>query len=294
MEEPRVPDVTPEPASETTTVIVERRPVWEHALKWGGIALGSAVVLIGAALLLLNTVAGRAFVARQISDMTLASGLNFRIGRIDGSLYGALVLRDVEVRDTKGVFAAAKEVSLDWRPFSWFANRVDVRALTSPSIRVDRLPALKPGPADPNAPILPGINIDVAKLDLTRIDIGPGVDGRHHVARLSGSAHIADGRAQVNASAATLAGPGISGGDQLLVKLDAVPDRDRLDMDLRVAAPADGLVAGVAGLKLPMTFSLGGKGSWSHWSGQAVSTLGGAELADLAIEAEKGNFHVRG
>ncbi|MEI9926556.1 MAG: translocation/assembly module TamB domain-containing protein [Sphingomonas sp.] len=287
------PETAREPEAETR-VAVERRPLWERIAKWSGIALGAVVLLAGLALLGLDTAPGRAFVARQISATTLASGLNFRIGRIDGSLYGALVLRDVEVRDTKGAFASAQQVALDWRPFSYFANRIDVRALTSPTIRLDRMPALKPGPSDPDAPILPSLHIDVARLDLARIDVGPGVDGRRHIAQLSGSAHIADGRAQVTANGATLAGPGVSGGDRLAVKLDAVPDKDRLDLDVRLNAPAEGLVAGLAGLKAPLTLSIAGKGSWKHWSGQAVSTLGGAELADLAIESQSGTFHVRG
>ena len=68
---------------------------------------------------------GHAFIARQISNTTLASGLNFKVGRIDGWIYGAMVLRDVEVRDTKGAFAHASEIAVDWRPFSYFANRID-------------------------------------------------------------------------------------------------------------------------------------------------------------------------
>lgn len=287
------PDTPPEPQAETT-VIVERRPAWERVLRWSGVTLGALVVLLGLAVLGLDTGFGRAFVARQISNTTLASGLNFRIGRIDGSLYGALVLRDVEVRDTRGVFASAKEVALDWRPFSYLSNRLDVRALSSPAVRIDRLPALKPVPSDPNAPILPDLNIDVARLDVMRIEVGPGVDGRRHIARLSGSAHIADGRAQVTAFGATLAGPGVSGGDRLALKLDAVPDKDRLDLDLRLNAPADGLVAGMAGLKAPLTLAVAGDGSWQHWRGQALGTLGGAELANLAIQAQNGTFHVRG
>ncbi|MCW3849298.1 translocation/assembly module TamB domain-containing protein [Sphingomonas sp. LB-2] len=282
-------DTPQEPVAETVAV---REPVWRRVAKWSVGVVVTLAVLAGAALLGLNTGPGRALVARQISGTTFASGLNIRIGRIDGSLYGALVLRDVEVRDAKGTFGSAQQVALDWRPFSYFANRIDVRSVASPVVKIARLPELKPG--DPNAPTLPDIKIDVANLDLARIEIAEGVTGRRHVAQLSGSAHIADGRAVVDANAATLVAPGIAGGDRVAVRLNAVPDQDKLDIDLRLTAPANGLVAGLAGVSEPLTLSVEGKGSWSSWKGEAVGTLGGAELADLQVEAHSGTFSLRG
>lgn len=293
MAEEPIPDIPAEPVEERI-VIVERTPVWRRVIKWVGITVATLVVLAGAGLLALNTAPGRAFIARQISNTTLASGLTFKVGRIDGSIYGAMILRDVEVRDTKGAFASAREIAVDWRPFSYFANRIDVRSAASPVLKLDRMPALKPVPSDPNAPILPNINIDIARLDLARIEIGPAVTGQRHIAKLAGSAHLSDGRAQIEASGGTLAAPGIAGGDLLAVRLDAVPDQNKLDIALRLSAPANGFVAGLAGVHEPLTFSITGKGSWKNWQGQAVGTLGGAELADLAIAAQSGTFHVRG
>ncbi|MEZ0242988.1 MAG: hypothetical protein ACAH11_06400, partial [Sphingomonas sp.] len=272
--------------------VVIRDPIWRRVAKWSAGIVVTLAVLAGAALLGINTGPGRAFVARQISNTTFASGLNIRVGRIDGSLYGALVLRDVEVRDAQGAFGSAKEVALDWRPFAYLSNRLDVRSLSSPLVKIARLPALKPG--DPNAPTLPDIAIDVAKLDIARIEVAQAVTGNRHIARLSGSAHIANGRAVVEANAATFAAPGVAGGDRLALKLNAVPDKDILDIDMRVTAPANGLVAGLAGVTEPMTLSVEGKGSWSNWKGAAVGTLGGQELADLTIEAHSGAYTVRG
>jgi translocation and assembly module TamB len=293
MVETPIPDAPAEPQTERI-VIVERAPTWQRVAKWAGIVVAVLVVLAGAAMLGLNTGPGRAFVARQISNTTLASGLNFRVGRIDGSLYGALVLRDVEVRDTKGAFATAPEIALDWRPFSYFANRVDVRSLASPLVKLDRMPALKSTPSDPNAPILPDINIDLASIQVGRIEIGSAVTGQRHVATLAGSGHISDGRAQIDLRGGTLSAPGVAGGDLLALKLDAVPDQNKLDIDLRLTAPANGLVAGLTGVTAPLTFSITGDGNWKNWKGQAVSTLGGGELADLAIQAQDGTFRVRG
>jgi len=280
-----------EPAPEQ--VVVERPPAWQRVVKWGAIAIGSLALLAGLLVIGINTQPGRNFVAQQLSKLTLASGLNFRIGRIDGSLYGALVLRDVEVRDSQGVFATSKEVALDWRPFAYLRNHVDIRSLTSPEVKLLRLPALKPS-TDPSGPLLPDLDIDIARLDVARIDISPAIDGQRHIGRLKGNAHIAGGRAQLALDGGTISAPGVPGGDALALKLDAVPEQNKLDIDLRLNGPVNGFVTGIAGLDRPLAVIVGGRGSWASWRGQATGTLGGRRLADLAVVAQNGRFQVRG
>lgn len=279
---------------DTETVVISRPPLWQRIAKWMAIVVAALVLLVGLLAIGVNTGPGRDLVRQQINKLTLASGLNFRIGRIDGSIYGAMVLRDVEVRDPKGVFASSPEIAVDWRPFAYLNNHIDVRSLTSPLVRVSRLPELKPVESDPNAPFLPNIDIDVARLNVARIELAPAVSGRAHVARLSGSAHLAGGRAQIAADGATIAAPGMAGGDRLALRLDAVPDANRLDLAARIDAPATGLLAGLTGVDAPLTLVVGGKGSWQAWQGRAQGRLGGQPLADLAIRADNGRFQVRG
>lgn len=282
------------PMPETDTVVITRAPLWQRIAKGTAIVVAALVLLVGLLAIGVNTGPGRDLVRQQINKLTLASGLNFRIGRIDGSIYGAMVLRDVEVRDPKGVFASSPEIAVDWRPFAYLNNHIDVRSLTSPLVRVSRLPELKPVASDPNAPFLPNIDIDVARLNVARIELAPAVSGRAHVARLSGSAHLAGGRAQIAADGATIAAPGMAGGDRLALRLDAVPDANRLDLAARIDAPATGLLAGLTGVDAPLTLVVGGKGSWQAWQGRAQGRLGGQPLADLAIRADNGRFQVRG
>ncbi|UZK67079.1 translocation/assembly module TamB domain-containing protein [Sphingomonas sp. M1-B02] len=282
------------PAGDATEqVVVVKPPVWQRIVKWSAIALGSLVLLAGLLIVGINTGPGRGFVVQQINNFSLASGLNFRVGRIEGSLYGAMVLHDVEVRDNKGVFATSPRIAVDWRPFSYFNKHIDIRSLTSPEVRLARLPELKPS-GDPDAPLLPDLNIDVAKLAIARIDIAPAVTGQRHIARLSGSAHLAGGRAQIVADAQTVAAPGVAGGDQLKLRLDAVPEQNKLDIDMQLNAPVNGFVTGLAGLEAPVTLAVNGKGSWKSWTGRALGTLGGQQIANLNVIAQDGRFQVRG
>lgn len=282
------------PEHDETVVIVERRPLWLRVVKWIGIVLLALVALVAVVLLGLNTSPGRRFVADRLAGYTMASGLNISVGRIEGSIYGAMVLKDVRVRDTKGVFLMSPEIDVDWRPFSYLHNHIDVRSATSGLIVMTRNPALKATPSQPNQPILPNIDIDVNKLRVDRLVLEPPVSGAKRVVRIAGQAHIANRRAQIVANAAALSGPGVVGGDRLAFKLDAVPDDDKLDLNAQLRSPANGIVAGMTGVKKAFAVSVGGNGSWKAWNGKALATLGGQSLADLTLAAHSGTFQVRG
>ncbi|WP_294339860.1 translocation/assembly module TamB domain-containing protein [uncultured Sphingomonas sp.] len=281
-------------SQETTVVVKERRPMWQTIAKWVGIVIAGLALLLVLVMFGLNTQPGRRFVADRIAGYTMANGINVRVGRIDGSIYGDMRLRDVRVRDQRGVFLTSPELRVDWRPFAFARNHVDVRQLTSPLISMSRMPVLKPVPSDPNAPLLPDIDIDVNRLAIDRIDLAPAVSGARRLAQVAGSVHIADRRAQVQLDGRTLTGPGIAGGDRVALRLDAVPDANRFDLKLNAQAPANGLIASMAKLEAPLTLTVDGRGDWRRWTGRAVSTLGGSSLADLRVEGRDGKFIVRG
>ncbi|MHA6719502.1 translocation/assembly module TamB domain-containing protein [Sphingomonas sp. RS6] len=278
---------------EGTSATATGTPLWRRIATWAAVVVGGLVVLAGVIVFGLDTQPGRRLIVDQLNKLELASGLNFRIGRIDGSIYGGMVLRDVRVRDTKGVFAAAQTIRLDWRPLAYLDGKIDIRNLESPRIQLLRLPELKPS-GDPNAPLLPDLNIDVARLHVGRIDVAAGVAGGRHIARIDGEAHLANGRAQLRADAATIAAPGVAGGDRLTLVLDAVPEANKLDLAASVKAPKGGLVAGLAGLNTPLDASINGRGDWKSWRGKLVAALGGESLADLSLSAQNGRFQIRG
>jgi translocation and assembly module TamB len=268
------------------------RPRWIAIMKWIGFGIAALVLLAIIPVLGLNTQPGRRFVVDRIGAFETESGIRIGIGRIDGSLYGRMILRSVELRDTRGAFARAGELTVDWQPFAYLtSSKVDVRALLSPEIVLLRTPELKPVPSDPNAPILPDIDIAIGRVAIDRIVIEPAVAGRRHVARFAGSADIADGRARLNADAHTI---GPAGGDMLTLRLDAVPDANRLLIDARLVAPAGGLVDHYAGLGKPLAFTIAGRGDWKAWNGALTGRTGAVPLADLKLTARDGLFTLNG
>lgn len=278
------------PAEEVTV----HRPLWQRILKWIGIALLVLLFLLVAIIFGINTDPGRRLVADQIGGYRTAGGLNIKVGRIDGSLYGRMVLSDVRVSDPKGVFISSPRLDVDWRPFSFINNHVNVKSLESQLITMTRNPEFIPQPSDPNAPLLPDLDIDIDRLRVARFVMEPAVAGQRHIAQINGAAHIADRRAQLTVDAGALRAPGIAGGDTLKLRLDAVPDENKLDVDARLFAPAGGLVSGLAGTKAPLTATIDGRGDWKSWQGKAVATLGAGRLADLNLSARNGHIEIRG
>jgi len=262
--------------------------------KWLAIAIAALAGLIIIALLAINTGPGKRFIASRLGSYSTAAGLNFRTSRIDGSLYGRMVLHDVEVRDTQGAFATIPELTVDWRPFAYLHSKIDVRELIAPTATLIRRPALKTVPSDPNAPILPDIDLALGRLRLDRLDILPAVTGRRHRVRLRGSANIASGRAQIALAADALIGRGITGGDRLRLTLDAVPAANRFALDADLAAPEGGLIESYAGLGKPLVLQVHGRGDWANWRGRLSGALGGQPLAGIDVTGSNGRFEAAG
>ncbi|HMP57213.1 MAG TPA: hypothetical protein PKD92_11645 [Novosphingobium sp.] len=197
-----------------------------RAWRWAGLGALGLVLALAAAWFAIDSQPGRRLLAEQLEAYRTASGLSLQIGGIEGELSGRTVLRDVALRDRRGVFLSAPEVRLDWRPFALIRGHVDLRAADIPAMTLARLPDLI---ATPDAPLLPDLDIDIGRLQIGRLLVEPAVGGGRQVLTLEAGARIADRRAQVTLDARALEG-GVAGGDRVALVLDAVPDDRRLDI----------------------------------------------------------------
>lgn len=287
-----VADAGPIPNGER--VVVRRQVNWPVRIaKWLlGLVVGLAL-LAGLAVVGINTDPGRRLVAERLAGMEFANGLKIGIGEIDGSLYGDLTLRRFTLSDPRGVFFFSPEVDLDWRPFAYRNNHLDIRELTAETATLVRLPQFRATPPS-DGPLLPDLDITVGRLKVDRLVIGPSVTGERRVGSLEGSARIADARAQVRLDAAVIGGEGRAGGDRLTLHLDAVPHDNKLALNAFVSAPADGVLARMAGIDLPVKLKVSGSGDWARWDGRLEADLDNQGFARLALSARNGTFGVRG
>jgi translocation and assembly module TamB len=287
-----LPDSPEDGGGAPVRVVRRRRKVARTAAKWAGFTVLGFVVLIGAFLVWLNTDPGRRYVVRQINNLETASGLDIDIGSIEGSIFGELTIRDLTLKDPRGTFFYAPVARVDYRPFAYFRNHIDIRELDIPRARLMRLPELRPG--DPNAPLLPDIDIDVGSAHIGQLFVDPAVSGRRHVMAIQTTIRIDDGRARVGFALDTIRSPATPGGDRLVMRIDSVPAQNRLDLALLARGPADGFIAGVTGLNRPVIAHLAGRGGWNDWNGRARAAIAGQGFADLNVQAREGRYTIAG
>ncbi len=243
-----------------TPVAAKRRPVWVRIVRWIGIAVAVLVALVVALIAGFNTGPGKRFIAGKLAGYTTQSGINIRVGRIEGSIYSHMVLHGLEVRDQNGVFLTSPSVAIDWHPFAYLHSKIDLDSVTAADVRMLRNPSLKPVPSAPDAPTIPDIDLTLGHLHVDRFTLDPPVTGRRHIVRIDGGAVIADRRAQLSVDADALVAPGVAGGDKLRLRIDAVSDMDRLLVIVKLSAPAGGLVDSYGKLGRPLQLTVGGQG----------------------------------
>ena len=263
------------------------RPHWSRRLA-GELAtlIVALMILLSLGLVLLDTAPGHRWLVDRIAQVETASGLRIRIGRIEGSIFGESRLRNVQVLDTRGVFLTSPSITLDWSPAAWLTNNLSIDRLEADRVRLERLPKLRA--TGRRGPILPDFDIRIGRLEIRRLELAPAVTGEARVGRLSGSADIRSGRAMVKLSGA------LQGGDRLSVNLDAEPDGNRFDIDIRATAPGDGLLPALFGSKRPLELVVEGDGTWQTWRGRAAMNTSGRPTVRLALAADNGRYRLSG
>lgn len=280
--------IAPPPPPETPPSAPHHRRAWDGRWqRWLLGALLAAALIVGGALAWLDTAPGHRFLVSRVARIAPESGLRIRIDRIDGSIYRKAVLHGLTLSDANGRFFDAPRVELDWFPFAWFANRLDIDRLVIPTATLHVLPRLKPTARQ--GPILPDFDIRLMQFTVGRLTIAKGVTGRQQVATLAGDADIRSGRAVIDLSARAL-----DGQDALQMSLDSRPDADRFDIDVTVNAPKGGVIAAMAGTRQDANLRVQGQGTWTRWDGTLAATLDAQPVLGLALSARSGTYAATG
>ncbi|MDQ0837913.1 translocation/assembly module TamB domain-containing protein [Sphingomonas faeni] len=267
----------------------EDTPAPKRSIRWWRWivgALAGLLAILGAALLIVDTDIGHRFVADRIAAIKTANGLRFTVGRIDGSLYGDTRITDLRVYDLEGLVFQAPNVTLDWSPFDWFSNRLEIRRLIVDRAILTHTPRTRPSKT--RGPILPDFDIHIGKLSVGRLTLAKRVLGTERIGTLEGRADIRSGRALVDLKAR------VAGSDDLKLRIDAEPARDRFDIDVAAKGAAGGVLARMVQAKGPVALAVTGDGSWATWSGRANGMIGTTRVVDLALAQVAGRYTLSG
>ncbi len=246
------------------------------------LAVLAIVAVVGAAIWL-DSDSGHRFIIDQVEALEPANGLRIRVADIEGSIYGKAEVQGLALSDPKGQFFKAETVAVDWNPLAWIFNELNISDAVIGKARLDRLPELIDTGED--QPLLPAFDIYIGAFRADNLALGKAIAGSEQFANLSGSADIRAGRAMVHLDAATT-----DSGDKLLLALNAEPERQKLDIDAEIIAPAGGVLAGALGLERDLAVTLKGDGSWQKWNGELNALSNGDSLAQITLEAKDGLF----
>ena len=278
--------ITPGEGGSERIVATYRRNWVRRLLTEFAVLLLVLMALAVGGLILLDTAPGHRFIVDRISQVETATGLRIRVARIEGSIYGTAKLKGVSVSDPQGVFLTSPEIMVDWAPGAWLYNSLHIDRLESPLVRVERIPKLRK--TGRKGPLLPKFDIHIGTLKIDRLELTRGVSGTARTGSLSGEVDIRAGRAMIGLKL------GMLDGDKLVALLDAEPDRDRFDIDVRAVAPRDGLLPALVGLKQPIDLTIEGDGSWTKWRGSARLVVAGRDTAKLALGVDSGRYRLTG
>ena len=260
-------------------------------LKWLFVALAGAVLAVGLGAVFLNTPIGERFLANRIAEQTLPNGLNIRIGRIEGNLYGKAVLHDVILSDPKGEFMRISRAEADWRPLAWLNYKLEVARIAAKRARLERLPEFLE--SDEDGPLFPGFDIEIGAFEIDQLTLAEAVTGgAEQIVNLAGSALIEDQKLMLATRGA------IGTDDRFALDLDAAPEADLFDLALDYNAGAGGFLASYLGDMgqgdAAYRARIAGEGSWQSWDGALLVTGADTRLAALKLSARDGEFGALG
>lgn len=203
-----------------------------------GVLLVLPLVLIALVLTIPNVDWGRHLIEDTTARLT---GGKVVLSGLAGHFPDDLRVARIELREGETPWLVAEDVALRWSPTRLARKALDVELLHAGRIQLLRLPP--PSPKESNKPFELPLRVDVARIEVTKLDIGAPIAGTAASATLEGHVHAASLQdADVALTVQRLDSPG-------RYALNAHIDPENLKADLDAAEPAGGLLAGLA--KLP-------------------------------------------
>jgi translocation and assembly module TamB len=208
-----------------------------------GLLVGVPVVALGQA----GDAGEKSFFLNFVQDRLSTPDRQIAISNIDGALSSVASIREIDVSDQTGVYLKIKNIKLDWNQSALLTGRLDVNSLAADSIEYLRnpIPAPNAAPALPApeaqgmaVPQLP-VAVDIRQLAVPKITFGEQVFGLGSSIALAGKVKLEGGSLDAGLDIKRLDGPG--GALALAAKYDK--DSTKLDLDLGIDEPQDGIIA---------------------------------------------------
>jgi translocation and assembly module TamB len=203
-------------------------------------AFGGLLVLIPLLAVLIiitgNTDEGRAAIEKLTYRLT---GGHVQVSGLTGSLPSHLRVEKLQLSDKAGVWLTAERIALDWSPYAYIENRLQVDNLQVANVDMERLPQSSSG-SNSGEVTIP--HIDVARVSIDVLQLGAELAGAPTSLAAHGSAHLRSVRDMlIEATARRTNG---EGDYELHLRFDP----ERMDAALTLREPAGGPLENILAL----------------------------------------------
>jgi translocation and assembly module TamB len=212
----------------------------------GVVVLVVAVVLIGG-----NTKPGRDLIASKVGALT---GGSVTVSGLSGRFPDRLRIAHLELHDTKGVYASADTVALDWSPLRLFSGEFAAERLAAERVDVARTPVSAESPSSkPSSGSSLPVTVSVKQVEVARLDIAPALAGKPLALGLAGSLTYASlDNCDIDLTLRDLGGTAQIRANQQAqgaqYRVNAQVDGARIRAKISAREPGSRLISGLAGL----------------------------------------------
>ncbi len=232
----------------------------------------------------------REWLVGKIEGAVDSPDMKLKLGTIEGGFPTDFTIDTVTLADSQGVWLTINRLHVVLSPSALFLRSAKIDALEAASVIVTRAPvSTQPAaPSDPNAPLLPSlpVNIDLDKLVVERLELGPELLGEPAVLRITGAAELAHGGGALDTTLS------VSRIDDKPGQADLVavfkPDENTLTLSVDASEPSGGVMAralSIPGLP-PVQVTLKGDGSLDDWTGKLTALSGEAAAPAGTLNAD--------
>ncbi|MEA2779316.1 MAG: translocation and assembly module TamB, partial [Rhodospirillaceae bacterium] len=241
--------------------------------------VAAPVLLLLAALLMLQTETGQDWLSAMLSRQLSTPGSTLTITGLRGSPPFDFSVADIRVADRDGTWLEIGKARLTIEPRTLLHGELTVRRLRAETVSLSRLPAASPSPAAPptrqplrlEPPRLP-LAVTVDQLAVDRLSLAEPVLGQAAALTFAADARLAGGVAAAHISLRRI--DNIPGTATLALSLAGAPAK--LDLDAEISEPTGRLMARVLQRPdfQPLSASLKGAGPVTDWHGNLAATVG--------------------
>lgn len=133
----------------------------------------------------LQTPSGKQKLVQLIENASASGGQPVKIGSLDGSFPSSIILTDLLVSDTEGIWLQIDRIEFHWNPWDLLKSKVKIREISLQTVDVFRKPLNKesievesPNEKSGELPVLP-ISVEVDRFGAQKIQLGENVLGEN-------------------------------------------------------------------------------------------------------------------